>query len=178
MEADFLRRGLRFSINLNTPQDKTRPTAAVNWATRQLPALSDSTDTLIRAHWAGRAADTVARLADAIADPKTVAPDEKKDLPTGFEIQRVVDLAARFKGSSTFIEDARRELPRFYKDVVQNVANWVPKAPKYKENRGDEREVNETEGDIERSSRQVDNPASIGDAESAATDPGGAPEDL
>lgn len=64
---------------------------------------------------------------------KLVAPDDKKDLPTGFEIQRVVDLAGRFKGSNTFIEDARRELPRFYKEVVQNVANWVPRAPKYKE---------------------------------------------
>ena len=53
--------------------------------------------------------------------------------PTGFEIQRVVDLAGRFKGSNTFIEDARRELPRFYKEVVQNVVNWVPRAPKYKE---------------------------------------------
>ena len=133
MEADFLRRSLRFSVSLNTPQDKTRPTAAVNWATRQLASLAESSDTLIRAHWPGRAVDTVARIADAIRDPKLVAPDDKKDLPTGFEIQRVVDLAGRFKGSNTFIEDARRELPRFYKEVVQNVVNWVPRAPKYKE---------------------------------------------
>ena len=141
MAADFLRRSLRFSISLNTPQDKTRPTAAVNWATRQLASLKDSPDTLLRARWPGRAVDTVARLAEAIADPKLVAPDDKRELPVGFEIQRVVDLAARFKGSSTFIEDARRELPRFYKDVVQNVANWVPKAPKYKEKSRDEGEV-------------------------------------
>ena len=132
VEADFLRRSLRFSIILNTPQDKTRPTAAVNWATRQLALHPDSMDSLIRAHWPGRTADTVAPLPDAIADPKLVAPDDRKVLPTGFEIQRVVDLAGRFKGSSTFVEDARRELPRFYKDIVQNVANWVPKAPKYK----------------------------------------------
>lgn len=135
MEADFLRRSLRFSVNLNTPQDRTRPTAAVNWATRQLSSLSDSTDTLIRARWAGRAVDTVGRISEAIADPKVIAPEDKKDLPVGFEIQRVVDLAGRFKGSSTFVEDSRRELPRFYRDVVQNVANWVPKAPKYKEKR-------------------------------------------
>jgi len=133
MDADFLRRSLRFSVALNTPEDRTRPTAAVNWATRQVSALAESTDTLIRAHWPGRASDTVVPLADAIRDPKTVAPDDRKELPTGFEIQRVVDLAGRFKGSSTFIEDARQELPRFYKDVVQNLANWVPKAPKIKE---------------------------------------------
>jgi hypothetical protein len=144
MEADFLRRSLRFSVNLNTPQDKTRPTAAVNWATRQLSALPDATDTLIRVRWPGRAADTVARIGDAVVDPKIVAPDEKKDLPTGFQIQRVVDLAGRFKGANTFIEDARRELPRFYKDVVQNVANWVPKAPRIKESRSEEDEVSAT----------------------------------
>jgi hypothetical protein len=133
MEADFLRRSVRFSIRLNTPQDKTRPTAAVNWATRQLAALAESSDTLIRAHWPGRAVDTVATIADAIRDPKLVAPGDKKDLPIAFQIQRVVDLAGRFKGSNTFIEDVRRELPRFYKEVVQNVVNWVPRAPKYKD---------------------------------------------
>ena len=105
----------------------------MNWATRQLAALAESSDTLIRARWPGRAVDTVARIADAIRDPKLVAPDDKKDLPIGFEIQRVVDLAGRFKGSNTFIEDTRRELPRFYKEVVQNVVNWVPRAPRYKE---------------------------------------------
>lgn len=143
MEADFLRRSLRFSVNLNTPLDKTRPTAAVNWATRQLGSLAESTDTLIRAHWPGRAVDTVSRLSDAIDDPKVIAPDDKKELPTGFEIQRVVDLAGRFKGSSTFVEDARKELPRFYREVVQNVSNWVAKAPKYKEKRPTEGDPDE-----------------------------------
>lgn len=143
MEADFLRRSLRFSINLNTPQDRARPTAAVNWATRQLASLTAPSDTLIRVHWPGRTVDTVAQLAEATADPKTVVPDDKKDLPVGFEIQRVVDLAGRFKGSSTFVEDARRELPRFYKDVVQKIVNWTPRAPKYKEDIPDENSVDE-----------------------------------
>ncbi len=133
VDADFLRRSLRFSIDVNTPQDRVRPTAAVNWVTRQLQGLSDSTDTLLRVCWAGRSPDTAAPISAVIGDARTVVPEEKKDLPTGFQVQRVVDLAGRFKGSSTFIEDARRELPRFYKDVVQNLSNWVPKAPLYKE---------------------------------------------
>lgn len=160
MEADFLRRSLRFSIRLNTPQDKTRPTAAVNWATRQLASHPGSMDSLIRAHWPGRTADTVAPLVDAIAEPKLVAPDDRKVLPTGFEIQRVVDLAGRFKGSSTFVEDARRELPRFYKDIVQNIANWIPKAPKYKD-----RPLREAESaDTREFSGELDQPPSAADA--------------
>jgi hypothetical protein len=136
MEADFLRRSLRFSVTLNTPQDRARPTAAINWVTKQLSSLANTahiSDILIRVRWPYRAPDTVAALADALNDAKSLVPPEKKDLPAGFQIQRVVDLGARFKGSSTFVEDARRELPRFYKDVVQNVANWVAKAPAYRE---------------------------------------------
>lgn len=144
VEADFLRRSLRFSVSLNTPQDRVRPTAAVNWVTRQLAPHPGSLDALIRVHWPGRTPDTVAPLADAIVDPRIVAPDDRKVLPAGFEIQRVVDLAGRFKGSSTFIEDIRREIPRFYKDVVQNVSNWMAKAPKYKENKSSGPESDET----------------------------------
>jgi hypothetical protein len=140
MEADFLRRSLRFSVTLNTPQDRTRPTAAINWATRQLSSLvgtPEISDIVLRARWPYRAPDTVAPLADAIADAKVLVPQDKKDLPSEFQIQRVVDLGARFKGPSTFVEDARRELPRFYKDVVQNVTNWVAKPPAYRESAAD-----------------------------------------
>lgn len=110
VEADFLRRSLRFSVDVNTPQDKARPTAAVNWVTRQLLALTESGDTLLRVHWTGRSPDTVALISAVIADPRAVVPEDKKELPTGFQVQRLVDLAARFKGSSTFVEDARLEL--------------------------------------------------------------------
>jgi hypothetical protein len=133
VEADFVRRSLRFSVDVNTPADRARPTAAVNWLTRQLSALPESPDTLLRVHWTGRSPDTVGSLAAVIADPKTVIPEDKKELPTGFQVQRVVDLAARFKGANTFVEDACLELPRFYRDVVQNLSNWIPKAPVYKE---------------------------------------------
>lgn len=132
-DADFLRRSIRFSVDVNTPQDRSRPTAAVNWLTRQLSSIAESTETLVRVRWPGRNPDTVGPLATVIADPKTVVPEDKKTLPSGFQVQRIVDLAGRFRGSSTFIEDARKELPRFYKDVVQNVSNWVPRAPEYKE---------------------------------------------
>jgi len=133
VEADFSRKSIRFSLDVNTPEDRARPKAAVTWLTRQLTNLTDSDDTLLRAHWTGRSPDTVASLAAVIADPKVVVPDDKKELPTGFQVQRVVELAARFKGANAFVEDARRELPRFYKDVVQNLSNWTPKAPAYKE---------------------------------------------
>lgn len=152
IEADFLRRSLRFSVGLNTPEDRARPAAALTWVLRQLPALVEATDTLVRVHWTGRAADTVATLAEANTDPKAVVPEGKKELPTGFQIQRVVDLAARFKGPSTFVEDVRKELPRFYKDVVQNLSRWVPRPPKLKDT-GSQSET--AEGEIERDAEAI-----------------------
>lgn len=133
VNADFLRRSLRFSVNVNTPQDKTRPTAAVNWITRQLANVHESNDALLRVRWTGRSPDTVASLAAVIADPKTVVPPDKKDLPIGFQVQRIVDLAGRFKGATTFVEDIQAQLPRFYRDVVQHLSNWTAKAPTYRE---------------------------------------------
>lgn len=131
--ADFLRRNISYSITLTTPQDKSRPTAAINWVTRQLSAMAESTNTLLRAHWPGRSPDTVATIADAIRDPKTIAPDSKTELPSSVDIKRVLDIAGRFKGPSTFIEEIRRETPRFYKEIVQNVSNWIPKPPQLRE---------------------------------------------
>jgi hypothetical protein len=133
VQADFLRRSVRFSTTINTPQDKSRPTAAITWLTRQLPLLKESTDTLLRVHWSRRTPDTVVTIAEAIRDPKSAAPDNRKELPISVDVQRVVDLATRFKGAATFVEDIKRELPKYYRDVVQNVSNWVAKPPKLAE---------------------------------------------
>lgn len=133
VEADFLRRSIRFAVSLNAPEDRSRPSAAVNWVLRQLPKTEEVTDTLIRARWPGRASDTVATLAEANSDPKRVAPDDRKELPIGFDVFRIVDLAGRFKGSSTFVDDIRIELTRFYGDIVQKLTNWVAKPPKLQE---------------------------------------------
>lgn len=130
--ADFLRRTINISMKLEAPKDKSRATASINWITRQLKG-KDLGVVSIRAYWPRRIPMTSALLTEAIEDPSAIIPPGVTDLPVFLEIVRVVDLAARFKGSKTFIEDTSREFPLFYQDVGQHLSKWVAKAPKVKE---------------------------------------------
>lgn len=76
---------------------------------------------------------TSAPLEDVIENPSTIIPPGISELPTFLEITRVIDLAARFKGARTFVEDSSREFPLYYQDVGQHLSKWVAKAPKVKE---------------------------------------------
>ncbi len=66
-------------------------------------------------------------------NPSIIIPSGISELPTFLEVIRVVDLAARFKGAKTFVEDSSKEFPLFYQDVGQHLSKWVAKAPKVKE---------------------------------------------
>lgn len=130
--ADFLRRTLCFSMRLQAPQDIKRPTAGVNWITRQLKHVKQADGVGIKVHWPKRTPMTVATLASAIEAPEKLVPVGCSDTPKEIEVAVVVDLAARFKGAKTFIEESERELKRFYRDVGQHLVRWQPKAPKIK----------------------------------------------
>ncbi len=130
--ADCLRRTINISMKLEAPKDKTRATASINWITRQLKG-KESGNVSIRAYWPKRIPMTAAPLATALETPAVMIPPGVNDLPTFLEIIRVVDLAARFKGAKTFVEDSSREFPSFYQDIGQHLSKWVAKAPKVKE---------------------------------------------
>ena len=76
---------------------------------------------------------TSASLTDAIENPATLVPSGVADTPTYLEVIRVIDLAAKFKGTNTFVEESTKHFPQFYQDVGQHLSQWVAKAPKVKE---------------------------------------------
>ena len=115
LSADFMRRTINFSMKIEGPKDVIRPTASINWLTRQLKHLDD-TEITIRAHWPGRARVTALSLVDAAECPTDLVPDNVKEIPTSFEILRVVDLAGKFR-TKRFIENAESELIKFYENV-------------------------------------------------------------
>jgi len=117
--ADFLRRTINISMKLEAPKDKSRATASINWVTRQLKG-ENIENVSVRAYWPKRIKMTAASLSEATADPTV-------------EIIRVIDLAAKFKGSKTFVEESSKGFPKFYQDVGQQLSQWVAKAPKIKE---------------------------------------------
>ncbi len=130
--ADYLRRTINFSMKLEAPKDKSRATASINWITRQLKDKGIE-NVSIRAYWPKRIQMTAAPLKEVIENPLVIIPPDVSELPTFLEVVRVIDLAARFKGSKTFVEDSSREFPLFYQDVGQHLSKWVAKAPKVRE---------------------------------------------
>ena len=76
---------------------------------------------------------TSASLVEATEDPTVLIPEGISDLPTYLEVVRIVDMAARFKGAKTFVEDSSKGFPLFYQDVGQHLSKWIAKAPKVKE---------------------------------------------
>jgi hypothetical protein len=118
-------------MKLEAPKDKSRATASINWLTRQLKEL-DSESVAVRAHWPGRIMMTSATLQEALEDPNSLLPPGDRVLPSYLEVARVIDLAARFKGAKTFVEESWSGLESFYRDVGQHLSKWVPKAPKIK----------------------------------------------
>ncbi len=131
--ADCLRRTINISMKLDAPKDRTRATASINWITRQLKGKGIE-NVGIRVYWPRRIPMTSSSLVVATENPAALIPEGVSDLPTYLEIIRVADLAARFKGAKTFVEDCSKEFPLFYQDVGQHLSKWVAKAPQIKEN--------------------------------------------
>ena len=144
--ADIMRKVLTLSMHVNAPEDRSRATASVNWLTRQLKNLAES-DLLIKAIWPGKVTDTQCTLKAALEDPAVLVPAGMKGIPKAFEVIRVVDLGAKFKGQKVFVESATAAVPAFYRDAGQNLTRWVAPPPKTKNEAG--KEQDDSFGDIE-----------------------------
>lgn len=132
LTADFTRRTLSISMSLQAPQDIKRPTAAINWLTRQLKDLKEKDSFIVRVHWPKRIPITIASLAMADENPDILIPANSKDIPKLIEVAIVVDLAGRFRGSKTFVDESEAGLKYFYKKIGQQLTKWQPKAPTIK----------------------------------------------
>ncbi len=76
-----------------------------------------------------------APLQQVLDDAKVLIPAGVTDLPVSFQIVHMVDLASRFGGSRTFVEEAEKAFPDFYAKVAQRLIRWMPKPPKLKESK-------------------------------------------
>ncbi|PUB83428.1 MAG: hypothetical protein DBP00_16235 [gamma proteobacterium symbiont of Ctena orbiculata] len=118
-------------MRVDAPNNKTRATASINWLTRQLKKLPDS-DLIIKAIWPGRVPDTQCSLTKTLEDPTALVPDGMKSIPKSFEVIRVVDLGAKFKGQKVFVESTIPTVRTFYQDVGEKVTKWIAPPPKTK----------------------------------------------
>lgn len=137
LTADILRKVINISMKLESPKDKSRATASINWLTRQLKSTTKN-EISVRAYWPNRIPETMAPLDLVISDPTIIIPESTNVLPTMLEVIRVVDLGAKFKGAKTFIDEVSLQFPKFYNDAGQHLSKWVAQAPKIKESQPEE----------------------------------------
>ena len=126
--ADLKSRTISCSMKLNAPLDKQRTKARVNWLRRQLRGV-DGDNIRIRAFWPGSALPTQASLTEVQADPACLDHERRGMALTGFEVLMITDLAGRFSGRRTFIEDLEKVIPEFYDKVGQHLRRWTPGPP-------------------------------------------------
>ena len=126
--ANLQRRTISCSMKLNAPGDKKRASARVNWLVRQLRGV-DGDDVIVRAFWLGRGGPTQASLSEIKTDPKCLESGRPGAAPTSFEVIMIRDLAGRFSGRRTFVEDLEDLIPEFYDRIGQNLRPWAPPAP-------------------------------------------------
>ena len=130
--VDIAKRNITIAMKLAAPSDRARPTAPINWLTRQLRNKEVKSDLFVRAMWPGRVQDTQGRFEFVKDDPSIIVPDGMKGLPRELELFSVYDLGSKFKGSKIFVDLLSDIVPRFYKEVGENLTKWIPDAPKVK----------------------------------------------
>ena len=126
--ANLQRRTISCSMKLNAPSDKKRASARVNWLVRQLRGV-DGDDVIVRAFWLGRGGPTQASLSEIKTYPKCLESGRPGAAPTSFEVIMIRDLAGRFSGRRTFVEDLEDLIPEFYDRIGQNLRPWAPPPP-------------------------------------------------
>ena len=142
--ADLLRRSVVVSMALAAPKDKQRASARINWLLKQL-TKSQAAGIQVRASWPGRAAATQASREVLRENPECLESDNKALAPHSFDVLLVADLAGKFAGRRTFIEQLEEVVPLFYKDVGEHLRAYVPPPPKLKEARSEKAEVETSE---------------------------------
>lgn len=126
--ADLQRRTISCSMNLDAPKDRKRTTARINWLIRQLRNVEEG-GVAVRALWSGRGAQTQAALSEIKVDSKCLENERADAVLKGFEVVIINDLAGRFSGRRTFVEDLERLIPEFYDRIGQHLRPWIPPPP-------------------------------------------------
>ena len=72
---------------------------------------------------------TQASLSEVKADSRYLENERPGMAPTSFEIVMIGDIAGRFSGRRTFIEDLEKLIPEFYDEIGQHLRPWAPPPP-------------------------------------------------
>lgn len=147
--VDLRSRTISYEVQLDAPDEPQRSTARVNWLARQLKKVPDSTAKMvvIEADY-GRGRKTTANLEALRSDPALICleGDPQRSLRR-FRVSQVCEMATKGRKDNGFIDTTRGQITVFYRDIVQAIVPWRPKAPKLRES--GEQELTGGEGIVE-----------------------------
>lgn len=132
VNADLARRTISCSMELQAHGDKQTTKAKVNWLVKQLKK-TECQDILISARWPSSTKNTTKSLQDLKENPLALQTENKKLVPSRFIITLRKDLAGKFSGSRTFLDELNKIVPKFYKEAGEHLRAWVPSTLKLPE---------------------------------------------
>ncbi|CAN5882372.1 hypothetical protein BH24ACT15_BH24ACT15_05480 [soil metagenome] len=136
IEADLRNRRVTTSVRLPAPRDR-QARGRISWMLRQLKDAP--ADLRVEVSFARTSETTAGLLAAAREDPKSLlSPTDPKRQPRSFILTLTRPLGKkRGRGQGSFIGDTRQHGIEFYRQVVQDLRNWRPPAPKWPEQQSD-----------------------------------------
>ena len=127
--ADLRSRQVTTSVTVDAPRDR-RPLARINWLLRQ---VDDAAPNLrLEVGFVGTRETTSTLLAEALEYPqRLLSPTDSKREPRTCSVAITRPLGSkRGRGAGSFVGDTRKQVFDFYREVVQRLKAWQPKAPK------------------------------------------------
>jgi hypothetical protein len=127
--ADLRTQQLTTSVSIDAPRDRG-PLPRVSWVLRQLESAPD--DLRITVSFSNVSETASLLLRDVRENPRGVlSPTDLKREPRCFELALTRTLGLKNgKGHGSFVRETRRQVVDFYREIVQNLKTWQPRAPK------------------------------------------------
>lgn len=134
LTADLRARMTTTGVKIKAPEEG-RPATQVRWVLRQLRNAPD--DLRLETQFVQTSKTTTALLGDVRDEPRSMLlPDDPKREPRRFHLSLARPMGIKKgTGPGAFITDTRQQAIDFYRDLVQHLRDWQPKAPKLREER-------------------------------------------
>jgi hypothetical protein len=132
IQADLRAKRTLTSVTIDAPREgKAKP--RINWMLRQ---LNDApADLRVEAAFPSARQTTSELLADVRENPDLLLhPQDPKREPKAFTLTLARAMGSkRGKEEGSFVRETRRQTFDFYRDLVQNLKSWQPRAPKLRD---------------------------------------------
>jgi len=132
IEADLRSRDVRTSVSVDAPQDG-RPKTRITWVLRQLHNAPE--DLRVDVAFPNIRETSSLLLSEAREYPeRLLSSSDPKRPPRTFTLALSRPMGTkRGRGDASFVKETRRQSVDFYRDLVQGLSAWRPKAPQLPE---------------------------------------------